>query len=78
MDEYNLNRQLSRDWMLDDVRNAIALRSDIHLAFDGRKFVIVPKQSKWVIQFLGQTNSPGHNFHNTHIRLKGVAAQRRL
>jgi hypothetical protein len=75
MEEYNLNRQLSRDWMLDDVRNAIALRSDIHLAFDDRKFVIVPKQSKWVIQFLGQTNSLGHEFHNTHIRLKGVASQ---
>jgi hypothetical protein len=49
MEEYNLNRQLSRDWMLDGVRNAIALRNDIHLAFDDRKFVIVLKQSKWVI-----------------------------
>ena len=75
MEEYNLNRQLSRDWMLDDVRNAIALRSDIHLAFDDRKFVIVPKESKWVVQFLGQTNGLGHEFHNTHIRLKGISSQ---
>ncbi|KAF8858817.1 hypothetical protein BDZ45DRAFT_689813 [Acephala macrosclerotiorum] len=75
MGEYNLSQTLLGDWMLDDVRNSIALRKDIHSAFDDRKFVIVPKQSKWVVQFIGRTNSLGDDFHNTHISLKGVSSQ---
>lgn len=75
MGEYNLSQTLLGEWMVDDVRNAIALRRDIHSAFDDRKFVIVPKQSRWVVHFLGQTNSLGDDFHNTHIELKGVSPQ---
>lgn len=75
MGEYNLSQTLLGEWMVDDVRNAIALRRDIHAAFDDRKFVIVPKQSKWVVHFLGQTNSLGDDFHNTHIELKGISPQ---
>ncbi|KFZ13764.1 hypothetical protein V501_03532, partial [Pseudogymnoascus sp. VKM F-4519 (FW-2642)] len=75
MGEYNLSQTLLGDWMLDDARNAIALRSDIHSAFDDRKFVIVPKQSKWVVQFMGHTNGLGDDFHNTHIYLKGISSE---
>jgi hypothetical protein len=73
MGEYNLSQTLLGDWVLDDVRNAIALRRDIHSEFDERKFVIASKQSKWVVQFMGHTNSLGDDFQNTQIHLKGVS-----
>jgi hypothetical protein len=73
MGEYNLSQTLLGDWVLDDVRNAIALRRDIHSEFDERKFVIAPKQSKWVVQSMGHTNSLGDDFQNTQIHLKGVS-----
>ena len=47
MEVYKLNRQPSSDWMLDDIW------SGLHLAFDDRKFVIVPQHTKWDIPFLG-------------------------
>jgi hypothetical protein len=44
--EYNLSQTLVGEWMVDDVRNVITLRRDIHSAFDDHKFIIVPKQSR--------------------------------
>lgn len=57
MGEYNLSQTPLGDWMLDDVRNAIALRKDIHNAFDDRKFIIVPNSrngsfNSWVMQIV--------------------------
>jgi hypothetical protein len=69
MGQYNQNTHLSEDFVVDDIGNAIALRSDIHRAFDDGKFVIVPKGSKWVVHFLGQTNTLSRDFHNTVIAL---------
>lgn len=39
-----MNGQLVRDAVIDDITNAIALRSDLHTTFDAAKFVVVPKQ----------------------------------
>jgi hypothetical protein len=75
MGEYNQNQSLLGDWILDDVCNAIALRKDIHNAFDDGKFAIVPKEPNWVVQFMGHTNGLGNDSHNTHIELKGVSSQ---
>lgn len=69
MGQYNQNTNLSGDFVVDDISNAIALRSDIHRAFDDGKFVIVPKEGKWLVHFLGQTNTLGRDFHNTAIEL---------
>jgi len=44
MAQYNMNGQLVRDAVVDDITNAIALRSDLHTTFDAAKFVVVPKQ----------------------------------
>ncbi|KAI9651428.1 MAG: hypothetical protein M1829_003011 [Trizodia sp. TS-e1964] len=75
MDDYNFNQQLSGKYITDDVCNAMALRADIHLAFDDKKFCIVLKESKWVVQFLGQTARLGNKYHNTSIHLLDVSAR---
>ncbi|KAI9651979.1 MAG: hypothetical protein M1829_001992 [Trizodia sp. TS-e1964] len=75
MDDYNFNQQLSGKYITDDVCNAMALRADIHLAFDDKIFCIVPKESKWVVQFLGQTARLGNKYHNTSIHLLDVSAR---
>jgi hypothetical protein len=69
MGQYNLNTNLSGDFVVDDISNAIALRLDIHKAFDDGKLVIVLKEGKWVVQFLGQTNTLSPDFHNTVVNL---------
>jgi hypothetical protein len=38
------HKSLSGDYVVDDVCNAMALRSDVHSAFDDRKFVFVPRR----------------------------------
>ncbi|KAI9651716.1 MAG: hypothetical protein M1829_002464 [Trizodia sp. TS-e1964] len=75
MDFYNFNKRLVGKYKTNDVCNAIALRADIHLAFDDQKFCIVPKESKWVVQFLGQTARLGNKFHNTSVNLLDVSAR---
>jgi hypothetical protein len=76
MGRYNLNTMLHGDTAVDDVSNCIALRSDIHKAFDDGKFVMVPKEGKWVVQFLGLTSTLGKRFHNQVIHLsEGVSTQ---
>ena len=44
MSKYNTNRKLPPDQSTDNVSNAIALRYDIHAAFDSQIFAIVSKQ----------------------------------
>ena len=74
MGQYSDNEALSGPWVTDDVSNAIALRSDLHTAFDDRKFVLVPKGSCWVPHFLSLTNDLGRLYHNTSLKLdKGVS-----
>jgi hypothetical protein len=36
---------------VEDICNAIALRSDVHSTFDDRKLVFAPKESRWVVHF---------------------------
>ena len=69
MGRYNLNLDLEDDHMLDDISNTVALRSDVHRIFDERKFVFVPKESRWVVHFFGLTNTPGQLYHNTPLEL---------
>ncbi|TKA59822.1 hypothetical protein B0A49_14042 [Cryomyces minteri] len=69
MSQYNLNRQLTQDAVVDDISNVIALRSDIHTTFDDKKFVIVPKKGQWVVHFTDLTNDLGRLYHNTPLAL---------
>lgn len=59
MRHYNLNLDLYGDHVVDHVCNAVALRSDIHTAFDERKFVFVPKRFRWVVHFFSLTITLG-------------------
>ncbi|KAI9824709.1 MAG: hypothetical protein M1819_000804 [Sarea resinae] len=78
MGQYNLNKDLPSDYVIDDVSNAIALRSDIHSAFDDRKFVVVPKHSAWAVHFLELTSDLGGFYHNTGVRLDPNVSMRCL
>lgn len=69
MGQYNQNKSLSGDYVVDDICNATALRSDVHSAFDDRKFVFVPKESRWVVHFLDLTNTLGRLYHNAVLEL---------
>jgi hypothetical protein len=69
MAQYNMNGQLVRDAVIDDITNAIALRSDLHSIFDSAKFVIVPKQDAWVAHFTHLTNDLGKLYHNTAMAI---------
>lgn len=57
MSRYNLNSRLNDD----DSANTLALRRDIHAAFDSSdaSFVLVPKSGKWVAHFLQTSSDPG-------------------
>ena len=68
MSQYN-NLTLPGDYLVDDISNAVALRPDLHRAFDDRKFVVIPKLSKWVIYFLESTNDLNRMYHNTNVPL---------
>lgn len=65
---YNNKRSLGAH-LLDDVSNAIALRSDVHTTFDQKGFLISRKKSKWIIHFLEMTNELGGLYHNTSIEI---------
>jgi hypothetical protein len=69
MAQYNMNSQLVRDAVIDDITNAIALRSDLHTTFDAAKFVVVPKQDAWVAHFTHLTNDLGKLYHNTVVAI---------
>ena len=69
MGRYNRNTLLSGNSVTDDVSNGVALRSDIHTLFDYCKFVIVPKESRWVAHFCDLTNTAGALYHNTPLEV---------
>lgn len=69
MGRYNQNKSLHSEYIMDDVCNAMALRSDMHQAFDDGKFVCVPKESSWGAHFFDLTNTLGRIYHNTVLEL---------
>ena len=50
MDQYNNQLELSGDVITDDMANTIALKVDLHRAFDQNHFVIVKKRGPQVGQ----------------------------
>ncbi|KAL9030104.1 MAG: hypothetical protein Q9196_001744 [Gyalolechia fulgens] len=75
MSVYNLSYLLSPDCTVDDMSNLIALREDIHTAFDRqRMFAVVVKQGKWMIHFLQPSHHLGPLYHNVKARLNDEVA----
>lgn len=63
---------------IDDISNAILLRSDIHTLFDQKRFVIVPKADTFVIHVLASGTSLElvNCYHNVMLQpLTGVATE---
>ncbi|KAL8900518.1 MAG: hypothetical protein Q9207_005654 [Kuettlingeria erythrocarpa] len=76
MSQYNHSDLLSATWQTDDMSNSIALREDIHTAFDRqRMFVVVPKQGSWIIHFLQPSHLLGPLYHNARARLNDEVAR---
>ncbi|KAI4189419.1 MAG: hypothetical protein LQ348_003796, partial [Seirophora lacunosa] len=69
MRRYNLNRLLTADARIDDMSNAIAMRSDVHKAYDKRLFVMVPKRNRWTVHFMEPTFDLGSLYHNMPLNL---------
>ncbi|KAF1347470.1 hypothetical protein BDV97DRAFT_200627 [Delphinella strobiligena] len=78
MSQYNLNRQLVQDTVVDDISNAVALRPDLHTTFDAKRFVFVPKKGKWVVHFTDLTSDLGRLYHNTSLVLHQDVSSRCL
>ncbi len=70
MAAWNTDLTLDPDNLLRDLSNAVLLRSDMHLAFDQRKFVFFPKDSDgFVLHMLEPTSDIGKLYHNTRVNI---------
>jgi hypothetical protein len=70
MAEYNGDLLLDPNNLLRDLGNAVLLRSDIHTAFDNRKFVFFPKdRESLVLHMLEPTRDIGVLYHNTRLSM---------
>jgi hypothetical protein len=75
MRQYNGRLDPHGDCITDDMANAIAMRADIHRAFDECRFILVRKDGLWVARFLELTYELGRMHHNRPPELKpGVSA----
>jgi hypothetical protein len=71
MARYNNASDISGDTIIDDMANAVALRSDIHKTFDDRKFAFIPKGKEqcWVAHFFEDTRNLGGQYHNRRVSI---------
>jgi HNH endonuclease len=70
MTVWNNDLTLDPDNLLRDLSNAVLLRSDMHTAFDQRKFVFFPKDSEgYVLYMLEPTSDIGQLYHNTRVNI---------
>ncbi|CZR64040.1 uncharacterized protein PAC_13937 [Phialocephala subalpina] len=70
MATWNTDLTLDPDNLLRDFSNAVLLRSDMHTAFDQRKFVFFPKDSEgFVLHMLEPTSDIGLLYHNTRLNI---------
>ncbi|KAH0537309.1 hypothetical protein FGG08_005899 [Glutinoglossum americanum] len=76
MRNYNARLDIAGDVITDDIANALAIRSDIHRAFDEGKFVLARKSNSWTVHFLEKTYDLGRMYHNRPIEVKaGVSPE---
>lgn len=77
MRKYCRNQMLPPEYLLDDGRNAIALRMDIHRAFDDRKFILTPGEKPtddWMVRFIQPTADCGFHYHGASVKLNAEVA----
>ncbi|MCJ1396625.1 hypothetical protein MMC18_009516 [Xylographa bjoerkii] len=74
MGQYNRRINTSGPVITDDTANAMAMRADIHRAFDDCKFAIVRKKGCWVTHFLETTYELGALYHNRPVEVMGGVA----
>ena len=60
---------------IDDVSNLVLLRSDVHGAFDQRKFVFAPKYGQLCTHVLGASDQYRRLFHNTTLHPTALGAE---
>lgn len=75
MRRYNARLDISGDVLTDDMANALAMRADIHRAFDECKFVLVRKCGRWTVHFLEKTYDLGRMYHNRPAEVVGVSPE---
>ncbi|TAQ89904.1 hypothetical protein B7494_g1778 [Chlorociboria aeruginascens] len=70
MTMWNTDLTLNPDNLLRDLSNVVLLRSDMHTAFDQRKFVFFPKDPQgFVLHMLEPTSDIGQLYHNTRLNI---------
>lgn len=72
------NQQRPGTEPIDDSRNAILLRSDVHTVFDQKRFVLVPKASAFAVHVLapGFSSELSSLYHNVTLQpLAGIAVE---
>ena len=77
MRKYCRNQMLPPEFLLDDGRNAIALRMDIHRAFDDRRFILTPSEKPtdvWMVRFIQPTADCGFRYHGASVKLNAEVA----
>ena len=73
---YNRNQFLYLEDTVNDTANAIALRKDVHKAFDQKVFVFVMKEASWTTHFIRPTLDLGTKYHNLPVTFdQGVYTQ---
>jgi len=75
MRRYNARLDISGDFITDDIANALAMRADIHRAFDDCKFMLTRKRGEWTIHFLEKTFDLGRMYHNRPVEVVGVSPE---
>lgn len=69
---WNSDLTLDSDNLLNDLSNAILLRSDLHTAFNDRKFVLFPKgDNGFVVHMLEPAPDLAQLYHNVQIEALG-------
>jgi hypothetical protein len=76
MARWNNDLTLDSENLLRDLSNAVLLRSDIHNAFDQRRFVFFPKvPGGFVVHMLEPTIDLGQLYHNTRVNIPYCSIQ---
>lgn len=69
MGMWNTDLTLDPENLLNDLSNVILLLSDLHAAFDERKFVFYPKSDNgFVVHMLEPTPDIAQLYHNVHVQ----------
>ncbi|KAL8709035.1 MAG: hypothetical protein Q9220_006159 [cf. Caloplaca sp. 1 TL-2023] len=79
MRQYNRSQNQTLRSITDDMSNLVALRRDLHFAFDTKKmFVLVPKKGDWRVNFLQPSHDLHPRYHNKIVKLSHEIAPEHL